>query len=108
MSTADFEAQLRQSVQDHVALIQAAAKAAKARIVQSAQALAMPSETFEPSPAPEPRAPRAAVNFDVEEPAFEVALRGEAPAFDDSPIAFDDLAVENVDDEGIPVWEDAP
>ncbi len=76
--------------------------------MQSAQALATPSPPIESSPVFEPRKPRAAVNFDVEEPAFEAALRGEAPAFDDAPIAFDDLAVENVDDEGIPVWEDAP
>ena len=29
-------------------------------------------------------------------------------ALPDGAIAFDDLAVESVDDEGIPVWEDAP
>jgi hypothetical protein len=99
MSSGDFEAQLQQSVQGHVALIQAAAQAAKTRIVQSVETLVQPQPAFEPAPpaSQAPPRPRAAVNFDVEEPAF-----------DDTPIAFDGLSAQNVDDEGIPVWEDAP
>jgi hypothetical protein len=63
------------------------------------------------------------VNFDApesdEDPAFSVqaAAFSEADAFAEEPapsplpqgaISFDDLAVEGIDEEGIPVWEDPP
>jgi hypothetical protein len=116
MSTGDFEAQVRQSVADHLALIQTAAAAAKARIVTTVSNVEAPA----PEPVPElpvmPSRARPAVDFSAEEPAFaDDALFNEASAFADAPsalpegaIAFDDLAVESVDDEGIPVWEDPP
>lgn len=126
MSTGDFEAELQQSVQDHLALIATAAKAAKARIGTSVQAKRAPEppEPFAnmPAPPPPPSAPRPAVNFDAPEPTEDPAF-AEASAFSEadafaaeaapSPlpagaISFDDLAVEAVDDEGIPVWEDPP
>ncbi|HTC31069.1 MAG TPA: hypothetical protein VK702_10090 [Candidatus Acidoferrum sp.] len=127
MSTGDFEAELQQSVQDHLALIATAAKAAKARIGTSVQAKRAPEppEPFANMPAPPPppsSAPRPAVNFDapepLDDPAFaEASAFSEADAFAAEPgpsplpagaISFDDLAVEGVDDEGIPVWEDPP
>lgn len=116
MTSADFEAQLRQSVADHIALVHASAKAAKARIgttmPQPAAAIAAIPEAdplFDEPPAqPQRRGP--AVNFLVEEelPA-EPVPDAEAPAADalpDGAIAFDDFGGDNVDDEGIPVWED--
>jgi hypothetical protein len=126
MSTGDFEAELQRSVQDHLALIATAAKAAKARIGTSVQSKRTPEppEPFAnmPAPPPPPSAPRPAVNFDApeptEDPAFaEASAFSEADAFAAEPapsplpagaISFDDLAVEAVDDEGIPVWEDPP
>jgi hypothetical protein len=127
MSTGDFEAELQQSVQDHLALIATAAKAARARIGTSVQLKRTPEppEPFsnmpEPPPLP-PSAPRPAVNFDAPEPPDDPLFAGagafsEADAFAAEPgpsplpagaISFDDLAVEAVDDEGIPVWEDPP
>jgi len=128
MSTGDFEAELRQSVQDHLALIATAAKAAKARIGTSVQLTRTPEPadafpaSFDDGPAPAPARPRPAVNFDAPEPqddpAFaEASAFSEADAFAAEPapsplpegaISFDELAVEAVDDEGIPVWEDPP
>lgn len=128
MSTGDFEAELQQSVKDHLALIGTAAKAAKARIGTSVQSLRVsePDPAFDDAPPIEPpplRRPRPAVNFDAveldEDPAFAVqaAMRSEADAFAEEPapsplpegaISFDDLAVEGIDEEGIPVWEDPP
>jgi hypothetical protein len=127
MSTGDFEAELQQSVQDHLALIATAAKAAKGRIGTSVQLKRTPEppEAFANMPAPpppSPSAPRPAVNFDAPEPQddplfAEAAAFNEADAFAAEPapsplpagaISFDDLAVEAVDDEGIPVWEDPP
>jgi hypothetical protein len=130
MSTGDFEAELQQSVHDHLALIAAAAKAAKGRIGTNVKSL----RASEPAPAPAfddaasiapppPRQPRPAVNFDAPEPdadpmfATQAAVLSEADAFAEEPapsplpqgaISFDDLAVEGIDEEGIPVWEDPP
>jgi len=110
MSTGDFEAELQQSVKDHLALIATAAKAAKGRIGNAPPFVA-------------PSTARPAVNFDApesdEDPAFSVqaAAFSEADAFAEEPapsplpqgaISFDDLAVEGIDEEGIPVWEDPP
>jgi enamine deaminase RidA (YjgF/YER057c/UK114 family) len=117
MTSGDFEAQVNQSVADQLALIQTAAQAAKARIVKSVEVLHdQPNDFSVAQPAvAAPRAPRAAVDFSAAEPAFF-----KEPAFPDDPafgegsglphgaISFDDLAVESVDDEGIPVWEDSP
>ncbi|HUA08338.1 MAG TPA: hypothetical protein VMA98_03625 [Candidatus Acidoferrales bacterium] len=128
MSSGDFEAELHQSVQDHLALIANAAKAAKARIGATVESLSGPPEVeedpvFSAAPPPAPSGPRPAVNFDAPEPDFDTAFAAEAAAFSEadafaaepapSPlpegaISFDDLAVENVDEEGIPVWEDPP
>jgi len=128
MSSGEFEAELHQSVQDHLALIANAAKAAKARIGATVENLSGPPEpepepVFSAPPLPEPGAPRPAVNFDTPEPDFDAAFAAETAAFSeadafaaepapsplpDGAISFDDLAVENVDDEGIPVWEDPP
>jgi|HubBroStandDraft_1064217.scaffolds.fasta_scaffold84907_2 hypothetical protein len=124
MSSGDFEAELQQSVQDHLALIATAAKAAKARIGTSVQSLRTPEPLAAPtdSPARAPGTPRPAVNFDAPDDvdlafAAEASAFSEADAFAAEPapsplpagaISFDDLAVEAVDDEGIPVWEDPP
>ncbi|MBV8637217.1 MAG: hypothetical protein JO322_03975 [Candidatus Eremiobacteraeota bacterium] len=125
MSSGDFAAELRQSVADHLALIQTAARAAKARI---GEAIPEAPPGFAPVPAfdaPEPPPPRAAVNFFADEPVFNDPVFNEAPVVEDESfasaltgppeslpegaIAFDDgFAVDGVDDEGIPVWEDAP
>jgi hypothetical protein len=125
MSSGDFEAELQQSVQDHLALIATAAKAAKVRIGTSVQSVRTPEPppAFGDMPTTAPSGLRPAVNFDAPEPdddpafAAEAAALSEADAFaaqaSPSPlpagtISFDDLAVEAVDDEGIPVWEDPP
>lgn len=115
MSSGDFETELEQSVQDHLAFIGNAAKAAKARIGQGIDSKAPPAPAA-------PSEPRAAVDFNAPEPDFDPAFAAadggttEADAFAAEPapaplpegaIAFDDLAVEG-DDEGIPVWEDPP
>jgi hypothetical protein len=122
MSSGDFETEVRQSVADHLALIQTAAAAAKTRIVTSVDFLqtvnrpvASPVD-FSDVSAGDSRRP--AVDFSADEPAFsEEPVFAEMDAFADAgsssvlpngAITFDDLAVENVDDEGIPVWEDAP
>jgi len=125
MSSGDFAAELQQSVNDSLALIHTAAKTAKARIGQAVQEHRAPEA---PGPAIDMPSPsrRPAVNFDADEsdldPAFssafgEPAAFSEADAFAAEPapsplpegaISFDDLAVEGVDDEGIPVWEDPP
>jgi len=127
MSTGDFEAELHQSVADNIALVANAAKAAKARIGASVAG-------FRPPPPPPPAeitGPRPAVNFDAAEPDFhdehpafsdsafgepppagEEPMFGEQPAFKDElpegAINVDEFAMEGVDDEGIPVWEDPP
>lgn len=74
-------------------------------------------------PAAAPSGLRPAVNFDTPEPDEDPAFAAEAAAFSETDafaaqgapstlpagaISFDDLAVEAVDDEGIPVWEDPP
>ncbi len=136
MSSSDFEAQLRQSVADNVALIANAAKAAKARIGQSV-AGAQPQSHAQPASVPaaeRPAAsspPRPTVNFAAEEPVFadepvpfpDGAFAGEATGADEPIFAehapfedrfpqgavnVDEFAMEGVDDEGIPVWEDPP
>jgi len=105
-------------------LIATAAKAAKARIGTSVQLIRTPEPPapFDDEPAPAPSGFRPAVNFDAPEPqddpAFaEASAFSEADAFaaepapsplPDGAISFDELAVEAVDDEGIPVWEDPP
>ncbi len=122
MSSGDFEAELEQSVQDHLAFVTNAAQAAKARIGQSieSQRTAVPETVPQPSPSD----PTPAVDFSAREPDFDPAFAtatgpetSEADAFAAEPapaplpegaISFDDLAVEGVDDEGIPVWEDPP
>ena len=125
MSSSDFEAELRQSVADNIALISNAAKAAKARIGQSVAGV-------RPPPPAEPadfEGPRPTVNFAAEEPSYASDLPFAEPAFDEGPMAeepafaeaspfadalpdgainVDDFAMEGVDDEGIPVWEDPP
>ena len=128
MSTGDFEAELEQSVQDHLAFIANAAKAAKTRIGQGVESQRAPAPA--PADAGSPGSPRAAasqarpaVDFNAPEPDFDPAFataaapETEADAFAAEPapaplpegaISFDDLAVEGVDDEGIPVWEDPP
>jgi hypothetical protein len=61
MSSADFEAKLRQSVADHIAFIRNAANAAKGRIGESVDAYgaqATPAERPHETPPPRP-----AVNF---------------------------------------------
>jgi len=118
MSSSDFETELRQSVADSIALVTNAAKAAKARIGQSVAGVRPP-----PAEPQDFEGPRPTVNFAAEEPVF-----AEAPAFkDDLPeepafaerspfedqmpegaINVDEFALEGVDDEGIPVWEDPP
>lgn len=104
--------------------MQTAAKAAKARIGQSIPA---PVEPMAPPPAPEmplyddqrPRAGGPAVNFFADEPVFNAAPASEDPAFasalegpaeplPEGAISYDDDFGSNVDDEGIPVWEDVP
>ena len=100
---------MRQSVTDHLALIATAGAAAKSRIVKSVEYVQGPPEADEAvTPAAafdEP--PRPAVDFGAQEPAFneEAAFASPLP---EGAIAYEDLAVENVDDEGIPVWEDPP
>ena len=92
-----------------MALIHNAAKAAKARI---GQAVPTAPAAAPPMPAPADLPPRPAVNFFADEPAFqhvqeEVAEPSEA--LPEGAIAFDDdFSGSSVDDEGIPVWEDAP
>lgn len=114
MTSADFEAQLRQSVADHVALVHASAQAAKARIgtaMPQPAVAAIPDADplFDELPArPQRRGP--AVNFFAEEelppePVPEAGVAA-ADALPDGTIAFDDFGGGNVDDEGIPVWED--
>lgn len=106
---------MRQSVADHIALISNAAKAAKAHIGVATARTAPPPQ--EPVHAPGP--PRPAVDFSAQEPAFaEEPAFDEAPALAESPafvdplpegaINVDNFAMEGVDDEGIPVWEDPP
>lgn len=61
----------------------------------------------------EPAVRRPAVDFAAEEPAFVESdafaeSASGSSALPEGAISFDDLAIENVDDEGIPVWEDAP
>jgi hypothetical protein len=125
MSSGDFEAELQQSVNDHLAFIANAATAAKARIGEGVQstkvATSAPASAAAP-PAP-PSGARPAVDFSAPEPDFDPAFAAagddpsEADAFAAEPapapppegaITFDDFAVEGVDDEGIPVWEDPP
>ena len=120
MSSGDFAAELRQSVQDHIALVHTAAAAAKARIgqaVPAAEAAVPPVPIFDDLPVRRDT-PRPTVNFFAEEPVFDQVAPPEDPAFEsaigappeplpDGAISFDgDFA--SVDDEGIPVWEDAP
>jgi hypothetical protein len=108
MNSAEFETQLRQSVSDHVALVHAAAKAAKARIGAAIAERMTPQPAFVPAPEPSrrPDVTRPAVDFfAAEEPAAAAAADFERPVRD-APIAFDDFG-SNVDDEGIPVWEDS-
>jgi hypothetical protein len=125
MSSGDFEAELQQSVNDHLAFIANAATAAKSRIGEGVQATK--GVTGTPTAADSPSSPaseaRPAVDFSAPEPDFDPAFAAaadepsEADAFAAEPapaplpegaISFDDLAVEGVDDEGIPVWEDPP
>jgi hypothetical protein len=79
MSSGDFASELRQSVEDGVALVRNAAAAAKARVNEQLPPAEVP-------PAPAPAQPASIVSFD------------EVPAFED--------AKPPVDAEGIPVWED--
>lgn len=55
-----------------------------------------------------PRAAGPAVNFFAEDPSFASALDGPAEPLPEGAISFEDDFGSNVDDEGIPVWEDAP
>ena len=122
MSSGDFETELQQSVNDHLAFIANAAAAAKGRIGESIPQANAPAPAAPAAPGP-PSEARPAVDFNAPEPDFDPAFAaagdepGEADAFAAEPapaplpegaISFDDLAVEGVDDEGIPVWEDPP
>lgn len=73
--------------------------------VQPAVAFDVP----EPPQAPQPPQPRAAVNFFADEDdSFASALAGAPESMPEGAIAFDDaFSMDGVDDEGIPVWEDA-
>ncbi len=130
MSDGDFAEQLRQSVQDQLALIQSAARAAKARIGQGvANATATSAPAPRPSPAPDaPQVPEytgipptrssATVDFfadeprhdglEPEDPAFAAAVEGGGEGLPEGSIEFDNYAQEGVDDDGIPVWEEPP
>jgi hypothetical protein len=105
MSTGDFEAELRQSVNDNLAFIANAASAAKARIGEEIPTGSSPAPVAGP-----PSEARPAVDFSVPEPDFDPAFATEpAPEpLPDGAMQFDDLTLEGVDDEGIPVWEDPP
>jgi len=74
MSTADFAAELEQSVQSRLDSIVAEAEAAKARVFARV-ALARPAHAEPVSEPPAPPAPRAAVSFDD---PFDAALAGAA------------------------------
>lgn len=86
----------------------ATAEAAKARI----------GEAVPGAPAAEPAAsapsgrsgPRPAVNFFAEEEALpgDAGAGDEAASLPDGNIAFDDFGGTNVDDDGVPMWEDSP
>jgi hypothetical protein len=117
MSSSDFEAELRQSVADNLALIANAAKAAKARIGQSVAGVTPPAPVVQQGTFDNPR---PAVNFDADEPVFDAAgddaERG-LPPYDEAihenglpegAISFDNFDSGGVDDDGIPVWEDPP
>ena len=126
MSDGDFAEQLQQSVQDQLALIQSAARAAKARIgqgVANATVPASPTASAPPpapeAPAPRERGPHAAVDFfanepvhrdslDPEDPTFAAAVEGGSEGLPEGSIEFDNYAQEGVDDDGIPVWEEPP
>jgi hypothetical protein len=131
MSDGDFAEQLRQSVQDQLALIQSAARAAKARI---GQGVANATTVATPPPAPTasavpPQVPEytglpptrsgAAVDFfadepvhdrplEPEDPAFAAAVEGGGEGLPEGSIEFDNYAQEGMDDDGIPVWEEPP
>lgn len=106
MSTGDFAAELEQSVQTHVDEIRLMAAQAKARIGESvaAHAPAPAPQTFEEEPAVRRG---AAVAFDDVPDFSGGAVNFDAP---DDPIFLDppSEAGANVDDDGIPVWEDIP
>lgn len=110
-------------------MIHTAAAAAKARIGQAIPKAEAPSFDVPPDMPDVPAfhydfTPRPAVNFFADEPsyaqpaaavhaddpAFASAIENPAPAdaLPDGAITFDDDFSSNVDDEGIPVWEDAP
>jgi hypothetical protein len=132
MSSGDFASELQQSVRDHVAFIHTAAQAAKARIGQGIAAAQPAGGQPTPLEPADFQGPRPTVNFDLDEPDYHPAKEGAEPLFPedgagegpgveadplfaqqagvpDGAITFDDgFAVENVDDEGIPVWEDPP
>lgn len=129
MSEGDFAEQLRQSVQDQLALIQSAARAAKARIgegVAKATTASAPAPTPPPPESPPgsleyppPQRSGAAVDFFADEPVHDQPLEPEDPAFvaaveagseglPEGSIEFDNYAQEGMDDDGIPVWEEPP
>jgi hypothetical protein len=124
MSSGDFASELQQSVADHIAFIHTAATAAKARI----GAGIVGSQPLAPEPA-DLEGPRPTVNFSMEEPAYggpgetqgaealfpdTDTFVEEDPAFADArlpegAITYDDgYGGGNIDDDGIPVWEDPP
>ena len=124
MSSGDFAEELRQSVQDQLSLIQAAARAAKARIgqgiVDAGSPQAPPAEVppiLESSDEFGGHMP--AVDFFAEEPIHDEPMEPEDPAFaaavqhsgngvPDGAIEFDSFDSGGMDDEGIPVWEEPP
>lgn len=100
MSSGDFASELEQSVQHRLADLADAAAAAKARIGEGI-ADARPAQVV-------PR--RAAVSFDDHD-----EMNGDEMSFSSQPqppaeMSFDDPMIESgeMDEDGIPVWEDPP
>ena len=128
MSGGDFAEELRQSVQDQLALIQSAARAAKARIGQGIADAAGPPPPMPASPPPAfstvpdeadfAKSSGPAVDFFADEPVHDRPADGDDPLFShamsggngvpEGNISYDDYADPGIDDEGVPVWEEPP
>jgi hypothetical protein len=95
MTTGDFGAQLRQSVQEHLETVARLASEAKVNIAQNVAGLrpAAVSPALPQPPAFSPP-PRFNVSFDD---AYQVPQ---------AAVSFDDLGSHDIDEGGIPVWED--
>ncbi len=89
-------------------MIQTAANAAKARIGEAIPLAPAGPEPLAVFDVPAPFQPRPAVDFFADGPIFDDVV-SPPEALPDGAIAFDDgVSMNGVDDEGIPVWEDAP